>query len=303
VTFSIVALDPATGDLGVAVASRFLAAGAMVPSLRAGVGAVASQAWWNSTYGSRALQLLADGMDPASVIGALTLDDDQRAVRQLAVLDVTGRWAAWTGTSCVPWAGSRSAPGVSVQGNILAGPGVLDAMLDTWSVTSGPIAHRLLAALDAGDQAGGDLRGRQSAGLAVSSSRAGGLLPPDRWLDLRVDDHLEPIAELDRLLDRFELIFEAPVAADLVPLDDVLAAEIRACLEATGMMGVAAPPGLLDDSDPVPLPGIPRTLPATWDASLSLALELFLAYRNLDERRVAAGWIDTRVLGELRSGR
>jgi uncharacterized Ntn-hydrolase superfamily protein len=199
-TFSIVGYDPATGDLGVAVASKFLAVGSVVPFARAGVGAIATQAFANTTYGPRGLELLKRGLSPDEVIRRLTRDDPQREQRQIGIVDAKGRAATYTGKSCIRWAGGIAGKHFAAQGNILTGEAVVQAMADTFQRTRGELARRLLAALEAGEKAGGDARGKQSAALLVVRKGGGYAGFDDRYIDLRVDDHPDPIPELKRLL-------------------------------------------------------------------------------------------------------
>jgi uncharacterized Ntn-hydrolase superfamily protein len=200
-TFSIVAADPATGEVGVAVASRFFAVGSVVPYARAGVGAVATQASANTTYGPGALELLVRGVSPSEALEILTRADEGRGQRQAGVVAADGRSATFSGTGCSSWAGGRSGPGYAVQGNILTGEGVVVAMEKAFLASAGkPLAERLYAAIVAGDAAGGDSRGKQSAVLLVSRAGGGYGGKDDRAIDIRVDDHVEPIVELGRLV-------------------------------------------------------------------------------------------------------
>jgi uncharacterized Ntn-hydrolase superfamily protein len=199
-TFSIVARDPETGDFGIAVASKALAVGAVAPYARAGVGAISTQAAPNVTYGPDGLERLAAGDGAAKVLAALTSADSMAAVRQAGIVDVAGRAATYTGSSCIDWAGGKTVPGATAQGNCLVGPEVVDAMLAAYQAATGSFPRRLLAALQAGDQAGGDSRGRQSAALLVVRDKGGPGQGNDRWVDLRVDDHTAPCTELGRLL-------------------------------------------------------------------------------------------------------
>ena len=226
-TFSIVARDPDTGDLGVAVASKFLAVGSVVPWARASVGAVATQAWANVSYGPRGLDLMAKGLEPAEVAERLIASDEARTERQFGLVDAAGRPVTYTGTNCLPWAGGLTSAGVAVQGNILAGAAVVEAMLAAFEAAEGPLPDRLLTALLAGDRAGGDRRGRQSAALFVARKGGGYGGENDRWLDLRVDDHHDPVPELIRTRGIARLLMERPDPADLLPIDDALAAELR----------------------------------------------------------------------------
>lgn len=200
-TFSIVAADPDSGEVGVAVASRFFAVGAVVPHARAGVGAVATQSFANTTYGPRGLDLLEKGLSADEVAAVLTRADDARAQRQLGIVSASGDSATFSGPGCNPWAGGRRGPGYAVQGNILTGEDVVAAMEKAFLESRGqPLAERLYAALVAGDAKGGDSRGRQSAALVVARHKAGYGGFSDRAVDVRVDDHADPIAEMGRLV-------------------------------------------------------------------------------------------------------
>lgn len=212
-TYSIVARDPATGDFGIAVASRFFAVGALVPHLRGGVGAVATQAFVSPLYGVDGLALLGQGASAAQALEAVTGRDQGRRSRQVHMIDAEGRSAAFTGDSCIDWAGHLVGKGVSVAGNMLSGPKVVEATLGAYEDSARlPLVERLMAAMEAGEAAGGDKRGRQSAALRIVQGEA---YP---WIDLRVDDHADPLAELRRLYavaqERF-LLF-----AELLPTSD-----------------------------------------------------------------------------------
>jgi len=172
-TYSIVARDPVTGDLGVAVQSKFLGVGSVVPWAKANVGAIATQAQANTTFGPEGLRMLGYGWTAQEVLDSLMLGDDGRDVRQVGIVDATGNSAAYTGKSCMYYAGQKRGVGYTVQGNILAGEAVLTAMATTFERTGGDLADRLLAALDAAQAAGGDSRGRQSAALLVVRDGAG----------------------------------------------------------------------------------------------------------------------------------
>jgi uncharacterized Ntn-hydrolase superfamily protein len=201
-TFSIVAADPDAREWGVAVQSRVLAVGALVPFAEAEVGAIATQAWCNTTYGPRGLALLREGLSAEEVVKRLTDEDEGRAERQLAVVDRQGRVAHYTGAECLDWAGAKSGEHYSCQGNILAGREVVEAMGAAFEENKGLLADRLMAALAAGQEAGGDRRGQQSAALLVVREGEGYGGFSDRMLDLRVDDHERPIDELKRILDK-----------------------------------------------------------------------------------------------------
>jgi uncharacterized Ntn-hydrolase superfamily protein len=208
-TFSIVARDPATGELGVAVQSKALAAGAIVPYAKAGVGAIATQAYANPSYGPRGLELLADGRSPEEVIRVLTSEDEGRDDRQLGVLAADGRAANFTGLECMAWAGGRSGKNYTVQGNILRNEEVVAAMAESFTHSEGELGQRLIDALQAGQKAGGDRRGMQSAALLIVREGWGYAGLDDKFRDLRVDDHPEPIAELQRLYELHRKIYRA----------------------------------------------------------------------------------------------
>ncbi|UAL30974.1 DUF1028 domain-containing protein [Nocardioides rotundus] len=200
-TFSIVARSDDGESWGVAVASKLLAVGSPVPAAVAGVGAIATQAEANVAYKGLALAHLDEGATAEIALERLLEEDPDREVRQVGIVDVEGQAASHTGADCIDWAGSRTGPGYAVQGNILAGEQVLTAMEDAWlSSADRPFAERLLAALRAGDEAGGDRRGRQSAALLVVREDAGYGGLDDLAVDLRVDDHTDPVSELERLL-------------------------------------------------------------------------------------------------------
>jgi len=217
-TFSIVGCDPATGEVGVAVQSRFFAVGAVVPWARAGVGAIATQAFANTTYGPRGLELLAEDDAPADVLGKLLADDDDRAQRQVGIVDADGRAAAHTGSECLEWAGHETGEHFSAQGNILVGEATVRAMADAFRTTGGMLGERLLSALEAGQAAGGDSRGQQSAAILVVKEGGGYAGFDDRYCDLRVDDHPEPIRELRRLFSMWKV--DALVRQGYVRVED-----------------------------------------------------------------------------------
>jgi uncharacterized Ntn-hydrolase superfamily protein len=193
-TWSIVARDPQTGAFGVAVATRFFAVGALCPYAMSGVGAVATQALINPMLGPKVLRLLSDGMSAKQALERAISSDEGREARQLHVIDRNGDTAQHTGPTCIEWCGHRGGNGFSVAGNMLAGPQVIDRTAEAFEAAAGkPLAERFLAALDAGEAAGGDKRGKQSAALRIHSTEE----YPD--LDLRVDDHTDPLKELRRL--------------------------------------------------------------------------------------------------------
>jgi uncharacterized Ntn-hydrolase superfamily protein len=276
-TFSIVARSADGRAHGVAVASKFLSVGAAVPAAQAGVGAIATQSYANLAYRPQGLSLLGTGVRAADVVAGLTAADPGRAQRQLGVVGDTGDGATYTGSACHAWAGGVAGDGFAIQGNILTGPDVVEAMHTSWLGTDPgvPLARRLLAALLAGDRAGGDRRGRQSAALLVVARGQGYGGTSDVVADLRVDDHADPVPELARLLDLHSLYFDKPDSANLLTLSGVLAEEVRARLAELGHLGEPTPDGL--------------------DA----ALADWAGIENLEERMVA-GHIDPLVLAHLR---
>jgi uncharacterized Ntn-hydrolase superfamily protein len=241
VTFSIVGRSDDGTTWGVAVASKFVAVGALVPAAAAGVGALATQADVNVTWKRLGMQLLRDGVPASEVVRRLVAEDDLRDERQLGLVDAHGGSATHTGAGCLNWAGGISAPGVAIQGNILAGPDVVAAMHSAWQASAQrPLAHRLLDALAAGDAAGGDRRGRQSAALFVVREGAGYNAMDDLVADLRVDDDPAPVVELARLLDLNDFYLTAPPEDDRLPVDSALAAELEAQAHARGHDDFAA---------------------------------------------------------------
>lgn len=200
-TFSIVARDPAAGEIGVAVASRFFAVGHVVPWAKAGVGAVATQSFVNTSFGWRGLELLEMGLTPDEIVNVLTRSDKNHEQRQFGIVSADGKSATFTGEECLAWAGGRNGPNYAIQGNILAGEAVVTAMENAFLKTKGTLAERLYAALLAGEKNGGDSRGKQSAALLVVKKNAGYGGYTDRAIDIRVDDHAEPFKELGRLLE------------------------------------------------------------------------------------------------------
>lgn len=233
-TFSIVAFDPASRAWGVAVASKCLAVGFAVPWGGAEVGAIATQALANLSYGPDGLEFLRSGLGAGETVARLVADDPLAAQRQLAVVDATGQTANHTGPQCMDWKGHRSGEHFTVQGNLLDGPQVVDAIVEAYDPSTAHFGQRLLASLSAGEAAGGDRRGLESAAVSIWKEGAayGGRL--DIGTDLRVDDHVAPIGELGRLLGLHFLYFERPDPATLLPLEGQLGAEVADALVAVG---------------------------------------------------------------------
>jgi uncharacterized Ntn-hydrolase superfamily protein len=234
-TFSIVARSADGSAWGVAVASKFLGVGSAVPAAVAGVGAVATQASANVAFKPVGLSLMDEGATAAVALERMINEDEGRDHRQVGIVDVDGNAASYTGTECLDWAGGIVETGVTVQGNILVGPEVVAEMLAAWEASdeTAPLGHRLLAALRAGDDAGGDRRGRQSAALFVVSEGAGYDGGDDIAVDLRVDDHPDPCAELARLVDLHDLYLTASTDEEKVAIDDDLRSELES--RATGL--------------------------------------------------------------------
>jgi uncharacterized Ntn-hydrolase superfamily protein len=275
-TFSIVAWDQEEREWGVAVASKFLAAGSVVSWARAGVGAIATQAYANVTYGPRGLDLLA-AKTADEVVAELTGADPKSTQRQLAVVDRNGQAAAFTGTECFDWAGSKIGDGYTCQGNILTGPEVVENMAAAFESTSGDLTARLLMAMSAGDAVGGDRRGKQSAAMLITREGGGYLGGTDVALDLRVDDHPEPVAELGRVIEVHRLLFPNPRDLDFVDIDDALAGRIAAALSAAGF----------------------ETNSPAYDESLRKALSSWMGNENLEMRWSDDPVVDRTVLDLL----
>lgn len=233
-TFSIVACDPSTSEVGVAVQSKFLSVGSAVPWAIGGVGAIATQAWANTTYGPRGLALLQEGKAPDEVVLWLTDSDEHRDERQLGIVDATGRSATYTGARCMDWAGGIAGTNFAAQGNILAGKGVVDALASAFQQSQGHLADRLIAALRAGQAAGGDRRGKQSAALYIAKPGGGYAGFNDRYIDLRVDDHPDPIEELARILELHKLYYFQAEPQDVLTIDAGLRQEIDSLVTRAG---------------------------------------------------------------------
>ena len=275
-TFSIVARSSDGQQFGVAVASKFLAVGAAVPAVEAGVGAIATQAYANLTYRPVGLAMLRAGASPQDVVAGLTAADPGRGQRQVGVVGARGAGATYTGPACHAWAGGVSGDGYAICGNILTGPEVVEAMQRAWlSGADQPFAERLLGALAAGDAAGGDRRGKQSAALLVAEPGGGYGGTSDIAIDLRVDDHHDPVTELARLLRSHRRYFTEPDPDAALPLSGALAAEVRQRLAALGYPASDTPDGVFD------------------------ALAAWAGVENFEERMIP-GKIDPVVLDALR---
>jgi uncharacterized Ntn-hydrolase superfamily protein len=280
-TFSIVAFDPETHALGVAVQSKFLAVGSVVPWARAGVGAVATQAMANYNYGPRGLDLMAEGNSAEQTVKALTSADEDREHRQVGVVDARGRASTFTGSECFDWAGGVTGEYYAAQGNILVGKETVEAMATAYEETDGDLATRLLGALDAGQGAGGDSRGKQFAALLVVREGGGYGGDNDRVVDLRVDDHPEPIRELIRIRDLHTLYFGKTSPDDVIAVDGDVRAEVADALLRAGYL---EGPGVGDDD-------------------LFGALSAYIRTENFEEREQQRGYLDRAVLEYLNKKR
>lgn len=277
-TFSIVARDARSGDLGVAVASKFLAVGAVVPWARAGVGAVATQAHANTTYGPSGLDLMANGASAPAALSRLVEADSAASVRQCGMVDAYGAVAAHTGPECMRWAGHVTGEGFTCQGNILTGPEVVNAMATAFAASNAAFADRLVDALRAGEAAGGDRRGRQSAALLIVREGGGYGGGNDRWVDLRVDEHHDPLAELGRLLTLHRVYFPHGEGAPPLPLTGATVESLAGHLVTLGYLEAES----RADS-----------------AAILAAFRRFAGVENLEERLRDDDLIDAQAFGLL----
>ena len=279
-TFSIVARDPQAGESGIAVQSKFLAVGAVVPWAKAGVGAIATQSWANTSYGPRGLELLASGLSAQETLAQLIGEDDGRASRQVGIVGVEGQPATFTGDQCFPWAGGQVGEHYTCQGNILVGEDTVLAMARTFEQTTGRLCDRLVAALAAGQAAGGDSRGQQSAALLVVRQGGGYGGFNDRFIDLRVDDHPQPINELQRILQLHKLYLFPPDPADILVIDHDVARELQQLLTVLGDYQGASS--------------------GSYDEVTRAAFRKFSGRENLEERWFEDARVDRTVLEFLR---
>jgi uncharacterized Ntn-hydrolase superfamily protein len=279
VTFSIVGCDLAAGDWGVAVASKFPAVGAVVPGAVAGVGAVATQAWANTSFGPEGLRLMAEGRSASEALDALVGGDEGRGKRQAGLVDASGSAATFTGNECMEWAGGLIADGCACQGNILTGRTVVEEMAGAFVSAPGELVDRLLSALKAAEDAGGDRRGKQSAAILVVRGGAGYGGRNDRYVDLRVDDHEEPVRELLRIFEAFDrqfLVRDDP----LLPATGELVEEVQRRLKGLGYHDVEPGGGL--------------------DRATRAALEAFAGEYNLESKIRSDDQLFASLVRELR---
>ncbi|HEX7065722.1 MAG TPA: DUF1028 domain-containing protein [Bacillales bacterium] len=279
-TFSIVGFDPKTEELGIAVQSKFLGVGAVVPWAKAGVGAVATQSYANTAYGPKGLDLMSSGKSAEETLKLLIEDDEERDFRQVGVVDKEGNAATFTGKGCYDWAGGRIGRYNTAQGNILVGPETVEAMGRAFEETEGSLAERLLAGLDAGQEAGGDSRGKQSAAILVVKEHGGYGGYNDRALDLRVDDHPEPIRELSRIYQLHQLYFAESKPENIVAVDERLRVELTEDLERLGYLETADGPHS--------------------DSAFYDALTSFIHTENFEEREQDKGKVDLEVVNFMK---
>ena len=233
-TFSIVAYDPNAQEWGVATQSKFLAVGSAVPWAQAGAGAVATQSYANTSFGPKGLALMASGLSAQETLDRLLAEDEGREHCQVGLVDAEGSVATFTGRECMEWAGGMTGRHYAVQGNILVSKATVSAMAEAFEQARGELADRLVTALAAGQKAGGDKRGQQSAALIVVREKGGYAGFNDRYIDLRVDDHPRPIARLRKLLDLHHLYFRRPDPESLIPIDKKVARELQRITQQSG---------------------------------------------------------------------
>ncbi|MFA1819321.1 DUF1028 domain-containing protein [Virgibacillus oceani] len=273
-TFSIVGFDPETKELGIAVQSKFIGVGSVVPWAKAGVGAVATQAFANPAYGPDGLDLLAEGKTAMEAVDILTAQDEGSADRQVGIVDVNGNAATFTGEKCYDWAGGQTGKHYAAQGNILVSQETVDVMGEAFEEATGTLADRLLHVLDAGQAAGGDSRGKQAAAIYVVKEKGGYLGVNDRYIDLRVDDHPDPIIELIRIYHLHQLYFSKPKEENILEIKEEIKDEVAKHLKRLGYLKET-------EAD---------------DEVLHKSLLAFLHTENFEERELEKGKLDKEVL-------
>lgn len=277
-TFSIVGYDPETEELGIAVQSKFLGVGAVVPWAKAGVGAIATQSYANTSYGPNGLELLSKGKPAQETLDILINNDEERHLRQVGIVDAKGTSATYSGTNCYDWAGGIARRNFAAQGNILVGKETVEAMAETFENTTGSLAERLLKALDAGQAAGGDSRGKQSAALLIVKEQGGYGGFNDRAIDLRVDDHPEPIKELIRIYQLHQLYFKRTKPENVMVIEGETKHELIKQLTRIGYLKATTPS----------------------DVELNQALTDFIHTENFEEREQDNGSIDSELLNYMK---
>ena len=273
-TFSIVGFDPIEKEWGIAVQSKFLGVGAVVPWAMAGAGAVATQSYANTSYGPKALELMAEGKSAEETLKLLLADDPDREMRQVGLIDASGNAATFTGKECYDWAGGVTGTHFAAQGNILVDEKTVEAMARVFTEAEGTLAARLLAALDAGQEAGGDSRGKQGAALYVVKEKGGYGGFNDRYIDLRVDDHPDPIKELIRIYHLQQLYFAPSKPEQVAAIEGEIKKELIHHLTRTGYLSE-------------------ETLNAD---EIYQALTAYIHTENFEMREQKKGYIDLDVL-------
>ncbi|MDX2506269.1 MAG: DUF1028 domain-containing protein [Gammaproteobacteria bacterium] len=279
-TFSIAGFDPKTGDLGIAVHSKFPNVRVTIPFAQAGVGAVATQSYCNTSFGPKGLELLKNGATPQQVIDILIQNDQDRDYRQVGIIDAKGNAANYTGLECFDWAGGYTGKNCTVQGNVLAGEQVITAMEQGFQEFQGSLAERLIHALNMGQEAGGDRRGQQSAALLVVRENAGYGGHDDRYVDISVYDHQHPMQELKRLYELHRLTYFKSEAKNLKPVDSVIAKELQAIMHTKGFYK--------------------GEINGVFDKQTQKSLHDFMGWENYDERMRDDDLIDLEVLEDIR---
>lgn len=277
-TYSIIGFDPETEELGIAVQSKFIGVGSVVPWAKAGVGAVATQSYANPAYGPDGLRLMEEGRSAEETLKILIEADKGRALRQVGIMDAQGAAATYTGEDCYDWAGGKLGENCVAQGNILVSGETVEAMIDSFENTKGKLAKRLLTALNAGQAAGGDKRGMQSAAIYVVKEKGGYLEANDRFIDLRVDEHPDPINELIRIYKLHQLYFAGPEPEDVLTIEGELRVEIAAHLNRLGF---------LQEDHPA-------------DEQFFDGLTSFIRVENFERRELERGKIDRAILEYMR---
>jgi uncharacterized Ntn-hydrolase superfamily protein len=280
-TFSIVGYDPEGQEWGISVQSKFLAVGAIVPWTQAGVGALATQSYANTAFGPQGLALLAQGLSAQEALDRLVAGDEGRARRQVGLVDAQGRAATFTGAECHDWAGGLSGPHYAAQGNILVSNATVEAMARTFEAARGELADRLVAALAAGQAAGGDRRGQQSAALLVVRDKGGYAGYNDRYIDLRIDDDPAPIERLQALLDLHHLFFKPPEPGEMVAIEGEIARQVQHILRWAGHYDG-------------PITG-------AYDVPTRAALSTLIGNENFEERFDEAGGLISRQVMDILS--
>ena len=280
-TFSIVAYDAEAQEWGVATQSKFLAVGSVVSWAQAGAGAIATQSYANTSYGPKGLALMASGLSAQETLDRILAEDGDREQRQVGIVDARGNAVTFTGKECIAWAGGRVGTGYAVQGNILVSEATVNALADGFEKAQGELANRLVAALIAGQKAGGDRRGQQSAALLVVREKGGYAGFNDRYIDLRIDDAARPIERLRQLLDLHHLYFKRPEAATLIPINANVTRELARIAKQSGHYQ--------------------GPLTTEYAGALRKAVEDLVGMQNLEERWQTDDRIDPVVLEYLQT--